>query len=348
MAPAVQEILSVHRGHRNIVVLASGDPMLHGVGVTLTRHLPHAEFRVLPQISSLSLACARLGWPVADVRLISLVHRPLQQVARFLAPGERLILFSEDGSTPAAVAVFLAESGFGSSHMTVFERLGGASERRIDRPTSEWPGHTCADLNLIALVCIPDPGTMALSLVPGLPDQAFHTDGQLTKREVRAVTLARLAPLPGQHLWDVGAGTGSIAIEWMRTHSTCSATAFEEQSARAANLLHNAQRLGVPSLRIVEGVAPASFLTAAPPDAIFIGGGLGHQEMFPACWAALPAGGRLVVNAVTLESEAMLAALYAQHGGEMVRLLIARADAIGSTSGWRPLMPITQWSVVKP
>lgn len=347
MAPAIEEILTGRRGQNKVTVLASGDPMLYGVGVTLTRHLHPAEFRVVPQVSALSLACARLGWAIAKATLISLVHRPIEQLYRYLSPGERLIVFSEDGTTPAAIAKALQESGFGSSQMIVFERLGGSSERRIDTLVASWADQRCGDLNVVAVVCIPDAGTSTLSIVPGLPDDAFETDGQLTKREVRAVTLARLAPLPGQRLWDVGAGTGSIAIEWMRAHPSCSALAFEKHSERANRIRHNAAALGVPGLHVIQGTAPNTFENLEGPDAIFVGGGL-DEEMMDVCWASLSRGGRLVVNAVTVASEVMLAALYEAHGGDLVRLQITRADAIGRTLGWRPLMPITQWAVVKP
>ncbi len=347
MGPAVEQIVTEHRGRTRVTVLASGDPMLYGVGVTLTRNLNPGEFRVFPQPSAQSLACARLGWAVADTTLISLVHRPIEQLHRFLFPGERLILYSEDGSSPALIAKTLQQSGFGASQMTVFERLAGPCEHRFDQVAGLWKDNRCDDLNVVAVLCKTDAGSRTLSPVPGLPDDAFDTDGQLTKREVRAATLARLAPLPGQTLWDVGAGTGSIAIEWMRVHRSCSAAAFEAEPPRADRIRVNANKLGVPGLRVVQGEAPATFAGLELPDAIFIGGGL-TAEMFAACWASLPAGGRLVANAVTITSEAMLASLHTTYGGDLVRILVARAAPVGTTHGWRPLMPITQWSVVKP
>jgi precorrin-6Y C5,15-methyltransferase (decarboxylating) len=348
MMPAVDEILTQHRGIRKVAVLASGDPMLYGVGVSLTRDLSTTEFRVIPQVSALSLACARLGWPVAEVDLISLVNRPVAQVNRFLMPAQRLILYSEDGSTPAAVAEAITASGYGQSLMCVLENLGGPSERQVEGVAASWTLKQCANLNVIAIRCIADRDTKPLSIVPGLPDDVFTTDGQLTKREVRAATLARLAPLPGQRLWDVGAGTGSIGIEWMRTHPSCTCIAFEEDAARATRIHLNTTRLGVPALRVVEGQAPFTFEGLEGPDAIFIGGGLTAEGLFQACWDKLTTGGRLVANAVTIDSEAMLASLHKLHGGELVRMLIARADAIGGTFGWRHLMPITQWTVIKP
>ncbi len=348
MASAVARILTEDRGCRRVAVLASGDPMLYGVGVTLTLELPAAEFHVIPQISAMSLACARLGWAAAETTLLSLVHRPIEQVRRVLWPGERLIVYSEDGSTPAAVARLLTACGFGTSTMTVLEHLGGTAERRIARAAGEWCEERCADLNVIAVHCAADAEARVLSPVTGLPDSAYANDGQLTKREVRAVTLARLAPLPRQMLWDVGAGSGSIGIEWMRAHPTCRAIAFEAQPERAERIRANARCLGVPGLQVVEGRAPGVLAGVPMPDAVFVGGGLSEEGVFASCWGSLRGGGRFVATAVTLASEAKLLALHEEHGGELVRIGIERAESIGKTVGWRPLMPVTQWSVVKP
>jgi precorrin-6B C5,15-methyltransferase / cobalt-precorrin-6B C5,C15-methyltransferase len=348
MAPAVQEILSKHRGQRRVSVLASGDPMLYGVGVTLTRELSRAEFRVIPQVSSFSLACARMGWAVAETSLVSLINRPIEQVQRYLYPGQQVVIYSEDGATPSIVAQMLTDHGYGSSRLNVFENLGGFSEKSREKVARSWQTERCGDLNLIALTCVADAGVEPLSLVPGLPEDVFETDGQMTKREVRAVTLARLAPSPGQQLWDVGAGTGTVGIEWMRAHTSCSCIAFEEREDRAIRILTNAKRLGVPAMKVVVGTAPATFKGLAAPDAIFIGGGLTTEHMFEECWDRLVSGGRLVANAVTIESEATLAARHKQYGGELVRMQIARAEPIGGALGWRSLMPITQWAVVKP
>ncbi len=348
MAPTIERILGVHRRQQRVAVLASGDPMLYGVGVTLTRHLEPSEFFVFPQVSASSLACARLGWAISDVLLISVVSRPIERLHRELAPGRRLVLYSENGATPAAVAALLQERGFGLSKMIVFEHLGGPSEARTDRLAAAWGARECRDLNLIAIECVADAGTGSLCTLAGLPDAAFETDGQLTKREVRAATLAQLAPLPGETLWDVGAGTGSIAIEWMRTHPSCSAIAFEQRGGRARRIAQNARTLGVPSLEVREGTAPAILRDERTPDAIFVGGGLTAPGMFDACWSRLPRGGRFVANAVTLASEAILLSLHRTHRGELVRISIDRAEAIGDTVGWRPLMPVLQWSAVKP
>jgi precorrin-6B C5,15-methyltransferase / cobalt-precorrin-6B C5,C15-methyltransferase len=348
MTPAVQQILTEYRGKRRVTVLASGDPMLHGVGVPLTRDLVATEFRVIPQVSAFSLACARLGWPMAETTLITLVNRPVEQLLRHLYPDQRLVIFSEDGSTPATVARLLTESGYGSSKIDVFENLGGSSERNIRELAACWLNKQCGKLNLMAVLCAPDTTARPLSLAPGLPDDTFDTDGQLTKREVRAVTLARLAPLPNQTLWDVGAGTGSIGIEWMRVHPSCSCIAFEAREDRAVRIRENAARLCVPTLKVIQGTAPATFGGLRSPDAIFIGGGVGNDDLFNACWAKLSPGGRLVANAVTLQSEASLVARHTLYGGDLMRMTVSRADLIGGLYGWRPMMPITQWTVTKP
>jgi precorrin-6Y C5,15-methyltransferase (decarboxylating) len=348
MTPAVQQILREYRGKKRVTVLASGDPMLHGVGVSLTRDLVATEFRVIPQVSAFSLACARLGWPMAETTLITLVNRPVEQLLRHLYPGQRLVIFSEDGSTPATVARLLTESGYGSSKIDVFENLGGSSERNTRELAACWLTEQCGKLNLMAVRCAPDTTAKPLSLAPGLPDNTFDTDGQLTKREVRAVTLARLAPLPNQTLWDVGAGTGSIGIEWMRVHPSCSCIAFEAREDRAVRIRENAARLCEPNLKVIQGTAPATFAGLGPPEAIFIGGGVGNDDLFDACWAKLSPGGRLVANAVTLQSEASLVARHTLYGGDLMRMLVSRADLIGGSYGWRPMMPITQWTVTKP
>jgi precorrin-6B C5,15-methyltransferase / cobalt-precorrin-6B C5,C15-methyltransferase len=348
MTPAVQQILTECRGKKRVTVLASGDPMLHGVGVPLTRDLVATEFRVIPQVSAFSLACARLGWPMAETTLITLVNRPVEQLLRHLSPGQRIVIFSDDGSTPATVAWFLTQCGYGLSKIDVFENLGGSSERKTSALAACWPNEQSGKLNLMAMLCTSEATARPLSLAPGLPDDAFDTDGQLTKREVRAVTLARLAPLPNQTLWDIGAGTGSIGIEWMRVHPSCSCIAFEAREDRAVRIRENATRLCVPNLKVIQGTAPATFASLRSPDAIFMGGGVGNDDLFNACWAKLSPGGRLVANAVTLQSEASLVARHTLYGGDLMRMMVSRADLIGGLYGWRPMMPITQWTVTKP
>ena len=333
---------------RAVVVLASGDPMLSGIGTTLVRVLGADRVRVLPAPSSVSLACARLGWAVEDSAVVTVVGRPLELLAPHLAPGRRIVVLGSDGRTPAAIASLLAAGGYGASRLTALAQLGGPAERSFTGTAAGWPHADTDPLVVTAVEVVADVGTIPLPTVPGLPDEAFEDDGQLTKRDVRAVTLARLAPLPGQLLWDVGAGAGSVGIEWMRTHPSCRAVAVEARPDRAARIGANAARLGVPGLRVVEGRAPEALTDLPVPDAVFVGGGATGAGLLDACWAALPAGGRLVVNAVTVESEAVLAAWFARFGGDLVRIGVQRAGPVGGFTGWKAAMPVTIWSGRKP
>ncbi|HET9137945.1 precorrin-6y C5,15-methyltransferase (decarboxylating) subunit CbiE [Actinophytocola sp.] len=347
MLPAIPGLLAEHAGRR-ICVLASGDPMLFGVGSVLARLLGAAALQVIPHVSSVSLACARLGWPVEEVEVVSLVGRPLDTLRLVVRPDRRLLVLSATGSTPAEVANLLRDQGFGPSPMTVFEDLGAPHERRRSGTATSWRPQPAAALNLVAVHCRPAPDAVVFGHAPGLPDHAFDNDGQLTKREVRAVTLAVLAPMPRELLWDVGAGSGSIGIEWMRTDRTCRAIAIEPVPERAARITRNAAALGVPDLRVVTGAAPAALADLPTPHAIFIGGGLTNDGMLEACWSALPPGGRLVANAVTLDSEAVLADWHRNLGGTLTRIEISRASPLGSFTSWRPQLPITQWTITHP
>ncbi|MEU1622112.1 precorrin-6y C5,15-methyltransferase (decarboxylating) subunit CbiE [Streptomyces sp. NPDC005722] len=347
LRPAVPGLLAAHAGRR-IAVLASGDPMFHGIGRTLTEVLGADRLRVLPHPSSVSYACARLGWAVEDTDVVSLVGRPLPALAGALHDGRRVLVLSRDAGSPAAVAGLLRERGFGASRLRVLEQLGSARERILDGTAGDWPHAPGDALNVVAVECAADPGAPRLGLVPGLPDTAYEHDGQLTKRHVRAATLAALAPAPGELLWDVGGGSGSIAVEWMRAHRTCRAVTVERDPVRAERITRNATALGVPALRVVTGAAPAALDGLPVPDAVFVGGGLTAPGLLEACWGALRPGGRLVANTVTLESEALLARWYARHGGELVRLAVTHAVPVGGFTGWRQAMPVTQWSAVKP
>lgn len=331
-----------------VCVLASGDPMFYGVGASLARQVPAEESLVLPAPSSVSLAAARLGWPLQDVMTLSVVARPLAALNAHLASGVRLLVLSNDGQSPAAIAALLVESGFGPSRLSVFEHLGGAHEQRLDGVAHAWPHASVADLNLVAIDCLADANTPRLSRLAGLPDAAFKHDGQLTKRDVRAMTLARLAPLPGELLWDVGAGSGSIGIEWMRAHPSCRALAIEADAGRQGLIEHNRDALGVPGLQLVRGTAPAALDGLETPDAIFIGGGVTRDGVLETCWQHLRPGGRLVANAVTLQSEMTLMAWRARHGGELTRLHVAQAQPLGEFDTWRQALPITLLDVVKP
>lgn len=340
MLPALPGLFA-ELADRRVCVLASGDPLFHGIGATLARVLGPERLHVVPHPSSVSLACARMGWAVDGVEVVSAVARPLARVRRVLAPGARLLVLSEDAGTPAALAALLVDAGFGGSMMTVLEQLGGPAEHRVDGTAVGWSGPPGDPLNVVAVACV-GPG---LSEVPGLPDDAYDHDGQLTKREVRAVTLALLAPRLGELLWDVGAGNGSIAIEWLRAHRACRAVAVEADEARAARIATNADALGVPSLQVVRGRAPEALAGLPTPDAVFIGGGVTNPGVLDACLAALRPGGRLVANAVTLETEAVLVAGRARHGGDLTRIEVSRAAPLGGFTGWRPAMPVTIWSV---
>ncbi|BAN46377.1 bifunctional cobalt-precorrin-7 (C(5))-methyltransferase/cobalt-precorrin-6B (C(15))-methyltransferase [Metapseudomonas resinovorans] len=330
-----------------VCVLASGDPMLFGVGASLARQVAAEEMRVIPAPSSYSLAAARLGWPLQDVTLLSVVARPLAALNAHLHDGARLLVLSNDGTSPAAIAAQLAEHGFGPSRLTVLEHLGGERERRIEGIASDWSLAEAAALNLLAIEVRPADGTCPLPTTSGLPDEAYRHDGQLTKRDVRAITLARLAPRPGELLWDVGAGCGSIGIEWMRAHPGCRAIAVEANEGRQGHIRHNRDTLGVPGLQLVAGQAPAALDGLPAPDAIFIGGGVTEPGVLDRCWASLKPGGRLVANAVTLQSEATLVAFRERQGGALTRISIAQAQPLGDFDTWRSALPITLLDVTK-
>ncbi|QCI68287.1 precorrin-6y C5,15-methyltransferase (decarboxylating) subunit CbiE [Phreatobacter stygius] len=335
------------RGGR-VCVLASGDPFHYGVGVQLTAHVPAAEMRVLPQPSAFSLAAGRLGWAQQDCALVSLHGRPLERIVPYLQPGARILALSWDGSTPAKLAALLGERGLGASEIVVLEALGGPRERVRRGIARDFVLDDIDPLNTIGIDVVAGPGARTLPLTPGLDDDWFSSDGQLTKAEIRAVTLSALSPRRGQVLWDIGAGSGSIAIEWCLRHQANRAFAIEPRPDRAARIEANALDLGAPEVTLVRGEAPAALAGLAAPDAVFIGGGIGDAGVFETAWAGLKSGGLLVANVVTLEGEARLAALFATHGGTMRRIAVARLDAIGGLHGWRAAMPVTQWRVQKP
>ncbi|KNH46170.1 bifunctional cobalt-precorrin-7 (C(5))-methyltransferase/cobalt-precorrin-6B (C(15))-methyltransferase [Pseudomonas lini] len=331
-----------------VCVLASGDPMFYGVGASLSRQLPGAEMLILPAPSSVSLAAARLGWPLQDVVTLSVVARPIAALNAHVFSGVRLLVLSNDRQSPAAIAALLRERGFGPSRLTVLEHLGSEAERRIEGIANDWSELVIADLNLIAIECIAEPNTPRLSRLAGLPDSAFQHDGQLTKRDVRAITLARLAPTPGELLWDVGAGSGSIGIEWMRAHPSCRALAIEADEGRQLLIEHNRAALGVPGLQLIRGSAPQALDGLERPDAIFIGGGVTREGVLDTCWSQLKPGGRLIANAVTLQSEVTLMAWRERHGGELTRIHVAQAQPLGEFDTWRQALPITLLDVTKP
>ncbi|MBK5959987.1 cobalamin biosynthesis bifunctional protein CbiET [Rhodoplanes elegans] len=346
MTLAFPEIVA-HRG-RPVVVLASGDPFHYGVGRMLAGIVAPAEILSLPQPSSFSLAASRLAWSLPDLTPVTLHGRPLETIIRHLQPGARILALSWDETTPRKLADLLVARGLGDSRIHVLEALGGPRERVRHAPASGFDLEDIDPLNLIGIEVIAAADATVLPLAPGLDDALFESDGQLTKRDIRAVTLSALAPRQGELLWDVGLGAGSIAIEWLLRHPAMKAIGIEERAERAARAARNAAALGTPDLRIVEGRAPEALNGLPVPDAVFVGGGFSDDGVFDAVWSALKPGGRLVVNAVALETEARLFALYAQHGGELLRLQVSRAEPVGTMTGWRPAMPVTQWRVRKP
>ncbi len=332
---------------RPVCILATGDPLCFGVGRMLLERFPVAEVAVLPAPSAFSLACARLGWSLPDVETLTVHGRPVAALQPFVQPGARLLILSAGSESPVAVASLLRERGYGRSEITVLEHLGGPEERLWRASADDWTQTDVAELNTIAVDCRAEPGAQLLPRTPGLPDEAFRHDGQLTKRELRAATLAALAPVQGQRLWDVGAGCGSVAVEWLRAAPRGEAVAVERRPDRLALIAENAQALGAPRLAVVAGEAPTALAELAPPDAVFIGGGATVPGVFEGCWAALPPGGRLVANVVTLEGEAALLRWRQEVGGALCRIAVSRAEPVGGFLGWRPLMPVTQFAAVK-
>nr|WP_312870294.1 precorrin-6y C5,15-methyltransferase (decarboxylating) subunit CbiE [Gordonia asplenii] len=323
-------------------ILASGDPMFHGVGASIIARVGADAVRVIPAVSSASLAAARLGWDLARTQVVSLVTASPSTILAHASGGTRLLVLSRDARTPSNIAELLCDNHFGASSMTVLEQLGGPAERiRSDR-ADVWKAPDVDPLNIVALQ-LRGPKRIA---TPGLDDTAYDHDGQLTKRVVRALTVSALAPSDGQLLWDVGAGSGSVGIEWLRVERSSRAIAFETVTTRAGRITGNAARHGVADRLTIVGAAPAAFSKAPDPDTVFVGGGL-DRTLFDAAWARLRPGGRLVVNAVTVENQTLLATLFAEFGGTMTRLGIEQAGPLGTMTTWRPLLPIVQWVVEK-
>jgi precorrin-6Y C5,15-methyltransferase (decarboxylating) len=343
MQPLVDELAG--GAHGDAAVLASGDPMLHGVGATLVRAAGADRVRVLPHPSAFALACARLGWPQAEVELVSAVGRAPEVVVHALQRGRRIVAYVTGTDGAARLARVLTHHGFGASAVSVLEQLGGPREHRVDTTAQQALDLVADPLHVVAVEVAGGP---ARARTPGLPDDAFASDGQLTKRHVRAITVATLAPLPGELLWDVGAGTGSIAVEWLRAERTASAIAVEPRADRAARIARNALALGVPELWVVAERAPAALRELPAPDAVFIGGGITTPRLLDTCWERLRPGGRLVANTVTLEGEQVVVAAQRTLGGTLTRIDIAHAEPVGTFTGWRAQMPVVQWSVGKP
>ena len=348
-SPLLDQLDGLVAANPGLCLLASGDPMLHGLGATLARRLGAGRLRVLPAVSSVALACARLGWAEHEVDVVSLVSRPVEVVVPALQPGARVLVLCRDGGTPAALASLLADRGWGDTELTVLEHLGGEAEQVSGPVAAAALGDgRYGDLAVVALVGVPGRDAVVLPRIPGLPDDAYESDGQLTRREARALALAALAPGPGQLLWDVGAGSGSIGIEWMRVDARCRAVAVERRQDRAERVRRNATNLGVPDLEVVCGNAPKVLSGLPGPAAVFVGGGVTADGLLETCWERLEPGGRLVAHAVTIESEAVLHRWQRAVGGHLVRLAASHAGPLGGFTAWRPALPVTHWQVTRP
>ena len=332
---------------RKVVILATGDPLHYGVGVTLMERFGLDEMRIYPAPSAFSLAAARMGWALQDVETLSLHGRPAARLQAFLQPGAKLLILTSGPETITQAAEMMVVRGFGHSAMTVLENMGGPDEKITDFAAITADQHRFDPFHTLAIRCVADVGAALLPTTPGLPDEAYVHDGQLTKREVRAVTLSALAPAPGAVLWDVGAGCGSIGIEWMRAARGAKAMAFERHPERLAMIAENTFALGTPELHVVPGELPETLQDQPTPSAIFLGGAVSNPQVFEACWAALPAGGRMVANAVTLEGEGAVAGYHKSHGGELVRMEVSRVEAVGTMRGMRPGMAVLQWRGTK-
>ena len=343
---SITEIIS--RRGQAVCILASGDPLCYGVGATILKDIPISEITIIPAPSAFSLACSRLGWSLTEVETLSLCGRPVSLLQSYIYPGAKLLILSEGKNTPAHVAEILINRGYGNSQITVLEKMGNINENIITDIATNWQEKNVAPLNTMAVECIADRGIVGLSKFPGLPDSAFHHDGQLTKREVRAVTLSSLAPNPGELLCDVGAGCCSISIEWLRSDRRCRAIAIEQNSTRINYIADNAATLGTPNLQIIGGKSREVIPNLPAPNAIFIGGGVTESEILENCWNALLTGGRMVINVVTLEGELILYQWYEKVGGNFTRIAIQRGEPIGSRFlGWKAMSPVTQWVGIK-
>ena len=339
----IDQIVS-YRGRR-VVVLATGDPLWYSVGARIGRAIPPEQITYHPQLSAFQLAAARMGWSLADVETLTVHGRPVEQMIPFIQPEQRLLILTTGEETPSRIGRLLTERGFGSSPMTALASMGGNGEQRFDGIASDW-SHRVPAFNTLAVHCIATPEATLLSRTAGLPDDLFEHDGLMTKQELRAITLANLMPMRGALLWDIGSGCGSVSIEWMRAARDAMAVGIEPNSSRRAIALRNAAKLGTPRLELVNGRAPAALDGLDPPDTVFIGGGL-NPDVFNAAWSQLRPLGRLVANAVTLETETRILELQRLHGGHLVRVSVSRASPVGELTGWRPQMPVTQWSLVK-
>ena len=349
LSPLVNTIpLIEERRNKRVVILATGDPMHFGIAVTLQQYFQSEEIQVVPGLSALTLACARLMWPLDEVKYISLHGRPSESIRSYFAPGHKLVILAHDSNTPKFIAEALCDAGYEKSKIIVLENMSGKNERQTTELAHKWNLTDISPLNTIAVHCIESARSKRYFMGLGLRDRAFENDGQLTKREIRLLTLGALTPIPGAHLWDVGAGSGSIGIEWLLIHNGAKAIAIEKDSARAQRISNNALALGVPRLKIIKDDALNIVHTLPAPDAIFIGGGIGTAGLVKACWELLKPNGQLVANCVSIENERHLIEWHNRLGGDMTRINISRGSSSGSYKLWKSLTPVTQWAVKKP
>lgn len=348
LSEGIDQLLAL-RGQR-VCVLASGDPFHYGIGSTLSEYVPASEMEVFPAPSAFSLACARLGWPLQKSRLLSLHGRAMSRLNGHLHHDVRIVALTSDGAAPALMASMLTERNMGESRMIVLEALGGPRENIQSFTAQALARESRAfdALNVVALEIVQQGDTAVAGLAPGRSDVLFEHDGQITRRDIRAMTLARLSPRPGERLWDIGAGSGSVSIEWLLLDDSLEAVAIERDDTRSQRIRRNAETLGVPRLEIVQGQAPEALNELTTPQAIFVGGGVSNMALMARCFDALAPGGRLVANAVTLESELALGECHRLLGGELMRLSLEQTAPLGSMIGWTPARTITQWVWTKP
>ena len=330
---------------RRVVVLATGDPLWFSVGARIGREIDLEEIVYHPQLSAFQLASARMGWSMADVETLTVHGRPVEQMIAFIQPEQRLIILTTGEKTPGEIAEFLTIRGFGQSKLTVLSAMGGDNEQTFTGIAKTW-NHEVPSFNTLAVECVAVSNAALLPRVPGLPDEFFENDGTMTKREMRALTIAKLMPMRGALMWDIGSGCGSVAIEWMRAARYAKAIGIEPRADRRLMASKNALALGTPQLQLVDGLAPMALTNLPAPDAVFVGGGL-TEEVFDVAWAALKPLGRFVANSITLESEQTLMVLHKKYQGDLSRIAASRLEPVGRYNGWRPFMPVTQWSLVK-
>ena len=330
-----------------IVILSTGDPLWFGIAERLIKTLGPKAIEIFPNVNAFSLAAARLSWGLSDpmVRTISIHSQPFSAINKEIISGHRLLILSKDGDSPKQIATLLMERGFGESKIAVLEHMGGNKERRVNGTASDnWKKYSFSNLNILAVDCKASTQAVQWSLNPGLPEKAYIHDGKITKRVIRAVTISALEPMPGHVLWDVGSGSGSIAIEWLRSCSSVKAVAIERDKKQLSRIKLNSETLGTPHLKIVEGQAPKIFLKIKEnPQKIFIGGGISSPKIINECIERLLPTGLIIANSVTIESKQKLLRLWKKYGGDLTTLATSSANSIGRYNAFRPAMEVMQW-----